>query len=150
MIHYCRDEDTLPVEESGNVLRRILQEPLLQQEFNALFGVHVEFLPSKGQLLSPGCVFTAIKHYKTKVEMKTTSFKHWGKQKNKKKSTTTWKWASRALSKGRTMRTLDSGRQKAGIIIDKITTIYGLEGFCVAHDFGMRSPVKTRRRKKEK
>ena len=47
------------------------------------------------------------------------------------------------------MRTLDSGRQKAGIIIDKITTIYGLEGFCVAHDFGMRSPVKTRRRKKE-
>ncbi len=51
----------IPVEESGNVLRRVLQEPLLQQEFNALFRVHVEFLPSEGHLLSSGCIFTAIK-----------------------------------------------------------------------------------------
>jgi hypothetical protein len=50
--------DWVPVEESGNVLRRVLQESLLQQEFNALFRVHVELLPSERELFGPGCIFT--------------------------------------------------------------------------------------------
>jgi hypothetical protein len=33
----------------------------LQQEFNALFRVHVELLPSERELFSSGCIFTVNK-----------------------------------------------------------------------------------------
>lgn len=64
--HYSKKQKAkkkgdLPVEESGNVLRRVLQKSLLQQEFNALFRIHIELLPSERKLFSSGCIFTAIK-----------------------------------------------------------------------------------------
>lgn len=50
-------EKSEPVEKGGNVLRRVLQQSLLDEEFDALFRVHVELFPSERQLLRPGRVF---------------------------------------------------------------------------------------------
>ena len=50
-----------PVEEGGDVLRRVVQQALLDQELDALLGVHVELFPAQRQLLGPRRVF-AVRH----------------------------------------------------------------------------------------
>ena len=54
----------LPVEESGDILRSVLQQSLLHQELDALLGVHVELLAAQGQLLGPRRVFAATKSFR--------------------------------------------------------------------------------------
>jgi hypothetical protein len=57
----CAKMRHLPVEESCDVLRSVLQQSLLHQELDALLGVHVELLAAQGQLLGPRRVFAATK-----------------------------------------------------------------------------------------
>lgn len=47
------------VQEGGNVLRRVDEQAVLDEELDALLGVHVEFLPADRHLLGARVVLTA-------------------------------------------------------------------------------------------
>lgn len=48
------------VQKLGDILWGALQQVVLNQELNALFGIHVEFLSSHGYLLVPLCRFALL------------------------------------------------------------------------------------------
>lgn len=138
----------IPVEESGNVLRRVLQESLLQQEFNALFRVHVELFSSERELLSPGCIFTV--KIKKKIwggfirkTADTSSSSSWthncNRDREKKKKDDSLKKNKIADSKFKhTGAPCVCGGRYAVQVGDKIkTTFHHRKKDLVAHKFGM-------------